>query len=60
MRRWTNRFLDAYPRPIRPYARLSLQLIAAMVVLIAGLLLVAGFVSLMEWLIPAEISTRAR
>jgi hypothetical protein len=49
-RRWTNRALEAYPRPIRAYARLSLQFIAAIVVLLVGLLIVAGLVSSLEWL----------
>ena len=47
----TNRALDAYPRPIRPYVRLSLQLVVAVIILFAGLLIVAGLVSLIEWLI---------
>ncbi len=50
-RRWTNRVLDAYPRPLRPYVRLSLQLFAAMLILFAGLLIVAALVSLVEWLL---------
>jgi hypothetical protein len=44
VRGWTNRLLDAYPRPLRPYVRLTLQLVAA-------LLIVAGLVSLVGWLI---------
>lgn len=51
VRGWTNRLLDTYPRPIRPYVRLTLQLIAAMVILFAILLLVASLVSLIEWMI---------
>ena len=50
-RGWTNRVLDLYPRPIRPYVRLSLQLSAAIVVLMVGLLIVAGLVNFLEWLI---------
>jgi hypothetical protein len=42
--------LDVYPRPMRAYVRLSLQLIAAIVLLSAGLLIVAGLVSFIEWL----------
>ena len=49
-RRWTNRMLDVYPRPMRAYVRLSLQLIAAIVLLSAGLLIVAGLVTFIEWL----------
>jgi hypothetical protein len=49
-RRWTNRLLDMYPQPIRGYLRLSLQLIAAFVLLAGGLLIVAGLVSFIEWL----------
>ncbi len=51
VRRWTDRLLDAYPSPIRPYVRLSLQLIAAMVILFAGLLVVVDLVRLAESLI---------
>jgi len=51
VRGMTNHVFDAYPRPIRPYVRLSLQLVAAMIILIAVLLIVAGLVSLTEWLI---------
>jgi hypothetical protein len=50
-RRWTNRFFDVYPPPIRRYARLSLQFIAAIVILLVGVLIVAGLVSFLEWLI---------
>jgi len=35
---------------MRAYVRLSLQLIAAIVLLSAGLLIVAGLVSFIEWL----------
>lgn len=42
---------DVYPRAIRPYARLSLQFIAAIVILLVGVLIVAGLVSFLEWLI---------
>jgi hypothetical protein len=40
-----------YPHPIRGYLRLGLQLIAAFVLLAGGLVIVAGLVSVIEWLI---------
>ena len=53
----TNRVFDAYPRPIKPYVRLSLQLVVAMAILFAVLLIVAGLVSLIEWLIgPTSVN----
>jgi hypothetical protein len=51
VRGWTNHLLDAYPRPIRPYVRLTLQVVVAMVILFAIFLLVASLVSLIEWMI---------
>lgn len=47
----TDRVFDAYPRPIRPYVRLGLQLVVAMIIVFVILLLVSGLVSLIEWLI---------
>lgn len=56
VRGWTNRLLDVYPRPINPYLRLSLQLFVAIVVILAALLMVAGLVRLIEWLMgPATV-----
>jgi hypothetical protein len=51
VRGWTNRLLDAYPRPINPYVRLWLQLFVAIAIILAVLLIVAGLVRLIEWLI---------
>lgn len=54
-RRWTIRFVEAYPRPIRPYVRLTLLFIGAMALLFAGLLVVAGIVSFVDWLTPGHV-----
>lgn len=54
-RRWTNRLLAVYPRPIRGYTRLSLQFILAIALLAVGLLLVTGLVSFIEWLIGPPV-----
>jgi hypothetical protein len=43
-----DRLLDLYPRPIRGYLRLAFQLVAAVVLLLAGVLLVAGLVHLID------------
>ncbi|HLQ16807.1 MAG TPA: hypothetical protein VK256_13245 [Candidatus Eisenbacteria bacterium] len=47
--------MAVYPRPIRGYARLSLQLILAIALLAVGLLLVTGLVSFIEWLIGPPV-----
>ncbi len=51
VRGWTNRVSDASPRPIRAYVRIVIPLVAAMVVLVLGLVIVAAAVVLLEWLI---------
>jgi hypothetical protein len=52
LKRLTDRVLEVYPRPIRGYARLSAQMIAATVLLLAGLMIVAGLVYLIDSLSP--------
>jgi hypothetical protein len=57
VRGWTNRLLDAYPRPIDPYVRLWLQLFVALAIILAALLIAAGLVRLIEWLVgPPSIT----
>jgi hypothetical protein len=51
MWRWTNRLWLLYPKPIRSYVRLSIGLIAAAIVLFAGLLIVTGLVHVGTWLV---------
>ena len=48
---------DVYPGPMRAYVRLSLQLIAAIAILAVGLLIVAGVVSFIEWLMGPPLYT---
>jgi hypothetical protein len=57
VRGWIYHVSDASPRPIRTYVRIVLPLVAAMVVLLLGLLIVAAVVVLLEWLIwPPSIT----
>ena len=39
--RWFNRLINLYPRPLRVYVRFNLQLMFWMLVLFAGLVLIA-------------------
>jgi hypothetical protein len=56
LKRSMDRVLEVYPRPIRGYARLTAQMIAATVLILAGLLIVAGLVYLIESLTPSTFA----
>jgi hypothetical protein len=51
-----DRVLEVYPRPIRGYARLTAQMIAAMVLLLASLMIVGGLVYLIDLLSPMSFA----